>query len=83
MTKKIRNKVTEKTAVQFTGTNIFEVSCFVGPGCHLSQNGEFCIMTLEGDMRAKPGDWIIKGLKNECYPCKPDIFEQSYEIIEG
>ena len=37
------------------------------------------IPTLEGDHRANPGDWIIKGVKGEFYPCKPDIFEQTYE----
>ena len=37
------------------------------------------IPTLEGTMRADPGDWIIKGVKGEFYPCKPDIFEATYE----
>lgn len=37
------------------------------------------IKTLEGVMTVSPGDWIIKGLKGEIYPCKPDIFEQKYE----
>lgn len=37
------------------------------------------IKTLEGEMVGNPGDWIIKGVKNELYPCKPDIFAASYE----
>lgn len=37
------------------------------------------IKTLEGDMLANPGDWIIQGVRGEFYPCKPDIFEQTYE----
>jgi len=37
------------------------------------------IRTLEGTMRADIGDWIIKGVKGELYPCKPDIFEATYE----
>ena len=37
------------------------------------------IETLEGTMEAAPGDWIICGVKGEFYPCKPDIFEQTYE----
>lgn len=37
------------------------------------------IETLEGDMKANPGDWIIKGVKGEYYPCKPDIFAMTYE----
>lgn len=40
------------------------------------------INTLEGVMRADPGDWIIKGVKGEFYPCKPDIFEATYEKAE-
>ena len=44
--------------------------------------GEFEIETLEGTMRASRGDWIIKGVKGEFYPCKPDIFEQTYERVE-
>jgi hypothetical protein len=39
------------------------------------------IKTLEGDMRAEPGDWIITGVKGERYPCKPDIFAASYEAV--
>lgn len=39
------------------------------------------IQTLEGDMTATPGDWIIKGVNNEFYPCKPDIFAKTYEAV--
>lgn len=39
------------------------------------------IPTLEGEMRADPGDWIIKGVKGEFYPCKPDIFEATYDEV--
>lgn len=41
------------------------------------------IYTLEGTMKASPGDWIIQGVAGEFYPCKPDIFEQTYEPVEG
>ena len=40
------------------------------------------IGTLEGVMRAQPGDWIIRGVKGEIYPCKPDIFAATYEIAD-
>ena len=40
------------------------------------------IRTLEGDMFASVGDWIIQGIKGEVYPCKPDIFEATYERVE-
>jgi hypothetical protein len=39
------------------------------------------IVTLEGDMRADLGDWVIRGVQGEFYPCKPDIFEQTYEAV--
>lgn len=40
------------------------------------------IKTLEGQLKANVGDWIIKGVKGEIYPCKPDIFEMTYEPVE-
>lgn len=40
------------------------------------------ILTLEGNMIAQIGDWIIKGVNGEFYPCKPHIFEQTYEPVE-
>lgn len=40
------------------------------------------VCTLEGDMAANPGDWIIKGVAGEFYPCKPDIFHRTYELAE-
>lgn len=43
---------------------------------------EMIIHTLEGDMKASVGDYIITGLRSEKYPCKPDIFEKSYELVE-
>lgn len=41
------------------------------------------IGTLEGEIEASHGDWIIKGVKGEFYPCKPDIFEMTYEAVDG
>ncbi len=49
------------------------------------QGGEdfyFTIKTLEGEMRANIGDWIIRGVQGELYPCKPDIFEATYELVD-
>jgi hypothetical protein len=40
------------------------------------------IHTLEGDMRADVGDWIVRGVKGEFYPCKPDIFEATYDLVD-
>lgn len=43
---------------------------------------ELIIHTLEGDMKASPGDWIITGVNGEQYPCKPDIFEKTYQKVD-
>ena len=46
------------------------------------REAELHILTLEGEMHVSVGDWIIKGVKGEFYPCKPDIFEATYEALE-
>lgn len=45
------------------------------------RDGGLKIVTMEGVMLCSFGDYIIKGVKGECYPCKPDIFEMTYELI--
>ena len=47
-----------------------------------SYYGEVKIRTLEGEMTAQKGDWIIKGIAGEFYPCKPDIFAATYEPVD-
>jgi hypothetical protein len=46
-------------------------------------DGILYIKTLEGMMRADHGDWIIRGVKGEVYPCKPDIFAETYEPVDA
>ncbi len=48
----------------------------------LRQDGALEIPTLEGTMRVDIGDWIIKGVEGELYPCKPGIFEKTYEAVD-
>lgn len=43
---------------------------------------EIIIQTLEGPLRAAPGDWIITGIRGEQYPCKPDVFERTYQLVD-
>ena len=50
--------------------------------CELGPNGTLLIKTLEGVMCAAPHDWIIRGIKGEVYPCKPDIFEATYDAVD-
>ena len=48
----------------------------------IRQTGKLKINTLEGNVVASIGDYIIKGVQGENYPCKPDIFEQTYDLVE-
>lgn len=57
----------------------FEEAAYVPPGSIWRKGNELWIGTLEGGMKASPGDWIIKGVKGEIYPCKPDIFAATYD----
>ena len=73
-------------AVQWDGKNIDEVMEFMGKDFEFSfyPDGvtvDLTINTLEGDMHASVGDYIIKGVDGEFYPCKPDIFERTYEEV--
>ncbi len=52
------------------------------PAVRNSVTGYGAIDTLEGVHTVTPGDWIITGVKGEHYPCKPDIFEMTYEVVE-
>jgi hypothetical protein len=42
---------------------------------------DITITTLEGDMKATPGDWIVRGVMGEFYPCKPDVFAATYDPV--
>jgi hypothetical protein len=63
--------------------NLMEIQQFVGLGEDIFKvvSDGLIIKTLEGDMKASIGDWIIKGVNGEFYPCKPDIFEKTYEKV--
>jgi hypothetical protein len=81
-------KPVEIEAVQFTRNNWDEVKDFTNQTAHSLTiekhiNGiAYCIIpTLEGQHKATEGDWIIKGVKGEFYPCKPDIFNMTYEEV--
>ena len=68
-------------AIKWTGDNFGDIDGFVGDCCSYI-DGRLLIHTLEGDHTAAVGDYIIKGVKNEFYPCKPDIFWMTYESYE-
>ena len=71
--------------VKWDGENLEEIKNFCGTsyiGGAKDDDKKLVISTLEGDMLTSVGDLIIKGVKGEFYPCKPDIFEQTYDIVE-
>lgn len=77
---KYQTKQVEIEAVEFTGTNHDEIADFCAPK-PVKVGGGYTLLipTLEGEMTASKGDFIIRGLKGEYYPCKPDIFSMKYE----
>jgi hypothetical protein len=85
-------------AIQYTGDNLREVLDFTGKHPdwskwfdsfeqyqdHVNNDSKiFKIITLEGTMNALPGDYIIRGVNGEHYPCKPDIFEKTYDLFHN
>ena len=80
MSKKYRKKPVVIEAIQFDGDNMKECKEFIGNKYDNTLNYPN-VTTLEGVMAVSIGDFIIKGVKGEVYPCKPDIFEATYEPV--
>lgn len=87
-----RKKPVAIQAIKWTGENLKEIISFTGlhPSAgkwtweeyeSVVKNEGLKIFTLEGPLMASIGDWIIQGVKGEFYPCKPDIFESTYEKV--
>ncbi len=81
---KYRKKPVVIEAVQYTGDNYADILEFIGEksGHWQEEGNKIVIYTLEGKHDANVNDFIIRGVKNEFYPCKPDIFELTYEKVE-
>ena len=80
MARVYRKKPVVIEAVQWTGENHAEMCDFIDPEVfEIIPRVGLVIHTLEGDHHASPGDYIIKGVNGEFYPCKPDIFAKTYE----
>lgn len=91
---KYKKKPIVVEAIRWTGSNLEEIRNFVGSDL-IEEYVELCdikrtlkkmlvdiaIDTLEGTMKVDYGDYIIKDVNNELYPCKPDVFEQTYEEV--
>ena len=81
MIRKFKKKPVVIEAMQYTG-NAVEIFNFTDKTATLNEDHTMTIPTLEGDHIASLNDWIIKGVKGEFYPCKPDIFEMTYEPFD-
>lgn len=81
---KYRKKPVVIEAMRFDGYNGLDICAFTGQSIPdtMFLNRKIRISTLEGTMEAAPGDYIIKGVKGEFYPCKPDIFAATYEAVD-
>ena len=86
---KYRKKPIEIEAIQLTNESIIEVINWITNYTNIEIDTDkddnvigIIIPTLEGKMKASIEDYIIKGIRVEFYPCKPEIFEQTYELVE-
>lgn len=84
---RVRKRPVVVEAIRYTGENRAEVFAWAAEAqarndpWEIFPNRTLGIPTLEGVMTAIPGDWIICGVRGECYPCKAEIFEATYEIV--
>ncbi len=81
--KKYRKKPIVIDAVRFDPSSSNRNTIARLPNVAAEPDGTLSIHTLEGVMTAYPGDWIIRGIKGEVYPCKADIFEATYEPADS
>ncbi len=81
---RFRKKPVVIEAIQWNGSNFIELLSLYGESIHGAyeiSGHRLLIPTPEGNHIANIGDWIIKGIKGESYPCKPDVFAQTYEEV--
>ena len=87
---KYRKKPIVIEAIQWTGDNFDELKEFTETDnqqtvCRIVKSTfdrDLFVDTLEGSLMASLNDWVIKGIKGEFYPCKPDIFEATYDLVK-
>jgi hypothetical protein len=77
---KYRKKPVEIEAIQWNGNNYISIALWSEDEVEPTEDFKLKITTLEGTMTADIGDYIIKGVNGEFYPCKPDIFEKTYDL---
>jgi len=80
---KYRKKPICVEAIEWTGANVDELDQFMGNKSYSLTDGQLYIETMEGTLRVGKGDYIIRGIKGEYYPCKPDVFLETYEPVDS
>lgn len=78
-----RKKPVVVDALQWVYTNYDDIKKFAGDAAFLDGKGMLKIKTKEGTMTANQGDWIIRGVEGEIYPCAPVIFDKTYEKVSS
>ena len=79
---KFRRKSVAVDAIQWTGKNGRDLRAFLRGAGFVEDGGEFEVDILGGAVIGSIGDWIIKDVNGEFYPCRPDVFEKTYEKVE-
>jgi len=80
MIAKYRKKPVVIEVVQYTGDNAEEIFewAYIDP----DEDNSLMIITLEGEMQCRPGWYVLRGVRNEFYPCDPEIFIETYEKVD-
>jgi hypothetical protein len=79
--RKFRKKIAVVEAVQWSGSNWHQVYDFAGHEV-FTTSGNLFVKTPDGTLGASPGDWIVKGVKGNFYPCPNDIFQEIWEEVD-
>lgn len=80
---KFRKKPVVIDAIKYTGKNGSNILHWMFPDIEQdAEANKLTIRTLEGEMNVSIGDWVIRGVEGEFYPCKPNIFKKTYEKVE-
>ena len=83
---KYRKLPVEIEAIEWNDRGAFDdyqvIAFTLGAARRVGRDRRFVIRTLEGEMIVSPGDFVIKGVNGEFYPCKPDIFWKTYERVD-
>jgi len=76
---RVRKRPLEVDAYPYDGTNAIDIAHWAGNNAYITLRGDLIIRTYEGDHKAEPGDYVMRGTRGEFYPIKPQIYADVYE----